>query len=778
MSSAALLVLVGSSPHDEACLDDLLSSIVSYEPRLVACVLVDDGAEPRDLTARLGAGAALPIAVVRHPRCSHPAPKNGALAVGVLSGLAWLSQRTDLDFVLKIDLDALAIAPFAERIAEFLRTHPCAGLVGCRGSTCNRAHERFLRCLTQRSPFAMALEMLERTDAARPSDVQRLAVQHPIGEVDVTPAQHAALRELRPWMTRAVAHGHVVADYCQGGSYAVSGTLLRRMTAEGVFDRIMPWLRLPFFGEDEAMAMFCYALGFRLYDFSAPGEPFGISWHGLPCSPSELVARHALIHSLKQSDPHVEAAHRDFFAALRPAASSPWPERITIRRALMRVPQITVTEPGPKAAALIDRDRRVISPSYTRGYPLVMARGRGAEVEDTDGNVFLDCTAGIAVTSTGHSHPDVVQAIVDQAQKFLHMSGTDFYYEPQITLAEELAAIVPIRGPVKTFFGNSGTEANEAAIKLARFHSRRPYLIAFLGSFHGRSLGSLSLTASRAVQRRGLGPTAPGVFHTPYADCYRCPLALRAETCQAECLDYLEDRILVQLVSPDDVAAIVVEPIQGEGGYLVPPATFHQRLASIAEKYGMLLIADEVQTGMGRTGRMFASEHFGIQPDIVSMAKGLASGMPLGATAARADVMDWAPGSHASTFGGNPVSCAAAQATIRLLRNTLTANAAAVGAYLLEGLQELQQRHPLVGDVRGKGLMIGIELVRNRTTKERATTERDAIVDHMFERGVLVLGAGRNTIRLCPPLVLTRDQADVCLYALDDAIGSVERGRH
>jgi 4-aminobutyrate aminotransferase len=441
----------------------------------------------------------------------------------------------------------------------------------------------------------------------------------------------------------------------------------------------------------------------------------------------------------------------------------------------MTAPDIKTPLPGPKAQALIARDAKYVSPSYTRGYPLVIARGEGAVVEDVDGNRFLDCAAGIAVNSTGHSHPDVVRAIVDQAQKFLHMSGTDFYYEPQVRLAEEIASIVPMPGGVKSFFANSGTEANEAAIKLARYHSKRPFLIAFMGSFHGRTLGSLSLTASRAVQRKGFGPTAPGTFHTPYADCYRCPLGLKAENCAAECLNYLEEQVLVHLVTPEEVAAIVVEPIQGEGGYLVPPKTFHDRLRALTQKHGILLIADEVQSGMGRTGKMFASEHFGLEPDIMSIAKGIASGLPLGVTAARASVMDWTPGAHASTFGGNPVSCAAALATITLLKDQLIANAATVGEHLIAGLRDLQTRHPLIGDVRGKGLMIGIEFVRDRQTKERATTERDRIVDKMFARGVLVLGAGRNTMRLSPPLVLTKAQADACLQALDAAIGEIER---
>ena len=442
----------------------------------------------------------------------------------------------------------------------------------------------------------------------------------------------------------------------------------------------------------------------------------------------------------------------------------------------MTVPFLKTPLPGPKAKAIIDRDATFVSPSYTRAYPLVIARGEGAVVEDVDGNLFLDCAAGIAVNSTGHSHPAVVKAIVEQAQKFLHMSGTDFYYEPQVRLAEAIASIVPIDGGVRSFFGNSGTEAVEAAIKLARYQSGRQFLIAFLGSFHGRTLGSLSLTASRAIQRKGFGPTtAPGVFHAPYADCYRCPAGLTPEICQAECLAYLEDQVLVHLVAPEEVAALVVEPIQGEGGYIVPPKQFHQRLQDLARRHGILIIADEVQSGMGRTGRMFACEHFDLRPDMVTLAKGIASGMPLGVTAARADIMQWKPGAHASTFGGNPVSCAAALATITLLQDVLMANASEVGGHLLDGLRELAAHHPMIGDVRGKGLMIGVEFVRNRQTKERATDERNAVVEEAFKRGLLVLGAGRNALRLSPPLVLTRAQADVTLKLLDESIGVVER---
>ena len=399
-----------------------------------------------------------------------------------------------------------------------------------------------------------------------------------------------------------------------------------------------------------------------------------------------------------------------------------------------------------------------------------MARGTGAAVEDVDGNVFLDCAAGIAVNSTGHSHPDVVAAIVEQASKFLHMSGTDFYYEPQVRLAEEMNAIAPWTGQKRSFFSNSGTEAIEAAIKMARYHTKRYGIIGFLGGFHGRTLGSLSVTSSKAIQRRGFGPPLGGVYHAPFPNPYRGPAGQSEEECVAQSLDFLEDQILVHLVSPDEVAAVVVEPIQGEGGYVVPPVSFFQRLREITSKHGMLLAVDEVQSGMGRTGKMFGIEHFGVEPDVVAVAKGIASGLPLGVTTARAEVMAWPPGAHANTFGGNPLSCAAALTTIRLLKESLMANAAEVGQHLLAGLRELSDKHVLIGDVRGKGLMIGIELVRDRLTKERATKERDRLIDECFNRGLLVLGAGRNTLRLSPPLVLTKAEADTAVRIIDESL--------
>jgi len=439
----------------------------------------------------------------------------------------------------------------------------------------------------------------------------------------------------------------------------------------------------------------------------------------------------------------------------------------------MDSPLLKTSLPGPRARAIIGRDKNVVSPSYTRSYPFVMERGWGAMVEDVDGNVFLDCAAGIAVNSTGHSHPSVVKAITDQAQKFLHMSGTDFYYEPQVRLAEDLASIVPIVGGVRTFFGNSGTEAVEACIKLARYVTGRQNLIAFHGGFHGRTMGSVSLTASKAIQRRGFGPLMPGVYHALYPDRYRPPMGSSEASCGDVCIDYIEQELFTHLVSPDEVAAIVVEPIQGEGGYVVAPTGFLQRLRELTTKHGIVLVVDEVQSGMGRSGKMFAIEYSGVEPDVMAIAKGIASGLPLGVAVARGALMTWPPGAHASTFGGNPVSCAAAIATIDLLKKGLVANAAAVGEHLSNALRALAEKHPLIGDVRGRGLMIGVELVRDRRTKERATDERDRVVDAAFRRGLLLLGAGKNAIRFSPPLVLTRGQAETAARIFDEALTEV-----
>jgi 4-aminobutyrate aminotransferase len=439
------------------------------------------------------------------------------------------------------------------------------------------------------------------------------------------------------------------------------------------------------------------------------------------------------------------------------------------------LPVISIRPPGPKAKAWVRRDERTLSQSATRIYPLVVKRARGVMVEDVDGNRYLDFTAGIAVVATGHAHPKIVSAIRRQAGRFIHMSGTDFYYPAQITLAEKIGSIAPVRKPARTFFSNSGTEAMEAAFKLARYHTKRPLMIAFQGAFHGRTMGSLSLTASKAVQRRHFSPLVPGVTHVPYAHCYRCPYGLAYPSCNVHCVEVIRDVVLKSVVPAEDVAAIVVEPIQGEGGVVVPPPEFLPKLGALAKEHGMLLVVDEVQTGMGRTGRMFAVDHWRVKPDIVASAKGIASGLPMGATIASADVMNWGPGSHANTFGGNPIACEAALATIDLLERTLIDNARVVGAYLLAELGALGTRHRLVGDVRGKGLMAGIECVRDRETKSMAVRERNAIIQRCFEKGLLLLGCGQNVVRMVPPLTISKRDVDVAVEILDAVLTEVER---
>jgi len=439
----------------------------------------------------------------------------------------------------------------------------------------------------------------------------------------------------------------------------------------------------------------------------------------------------------------------------------------------MSLPKIRTALPGPVAASIVARDHAVLSPSYTRDYPLVVAHAEGALITDVDGNRFLDMNAGIAVASTGHCHPRVVDAIREQSARLIHMSGTDFYYENMVALAEKLAALAPGGGPRRVFFGNSGAEAIEAAMKLAKYHTGRDKFIAFFGAFHGRTQGALSLTSSKAVQRRGFGPLVPGVTHIPYANCYRCAYGKQPETCSVECARVIEDQLIKTILPADEVAAIVVEPVQGEGGYVVPPRKFLDELTAIARRHGMLLIADEVQSGMGRTGRMFASEHFDFAPDILALAKGIASGLPLGAIVTRAEVMTWPPGAHASTFGGNPVAIQSALTTIELLETELLANAQSVGAHMLDSIRDWPRRFRCVGDTRGLGLMIGIELVTDQATKERAPELRNEVVLRMFEKGVLILGAGANSIRLCPPLVLTREQTDFALAALAETLAEL-----
>jgi 4-aminobutyrate aminotransferase len=437
------------------------------------------------------------------------------------------------------------------------------------------------------------------------------------------------------------------------------------------------------------------------------------------------------------------------------------------------VPRIQTELPGPNARVLLERDDRTMSPSYTRAYPLVCARGSGAVIEDVDGNLFLDFTAGIAVTSTGHCHPHVVAAIQDQAARLIHMSGTDFYYEPQIDLAQRLAELAPGESAKRVFFTNSGAEALEAALKLARWHTERSRAIAFMGAFHGRTYGAMSLSGSKLVHRRGFSPLVPDIHHVPYPrGCTSC-----TDAAGCECVRQIEETVLRRIAPPEEVAAIFVEPIQGESGYRVPPPGFLPALRELCDRHGMLLVADEVQTGMGRTGKLFAVEHWGVEPDIICLAKGIASGMPLGAIVARGEVMDWPPGSHASTFGGNPVSCRASLATIDLLLGEYIDNAAQRGEQLRQGLLKLQLRHRQIGEVRGLGLMMAMDLVHadDRHTLDPAL--RDEVVQVAFQQGLLLLGCGESAIRFCPPLCITAEQVERALHILGDVLTELTAAR-
>jgi 4-aminobutyrate aminotransferase len=439
-------------------------------------------------------------------------------------------------------------------------------------------------------------------------------------------------------------------------------------------------------------------------------------------------------------------------------------------------PRISIRPPGPKAKAVIELDESFTSPSYTRPYPFVAESGRGVYLADPDGNVYLDFNAGIAVCATGHGPTQVTQAVIEQAEKFLHYCGADFYYGPQAELAARLCETVSGSEPWRVVFTNSGAESIEAAIKLARYSTKRQKFIAFIGGFHGRTMGALAFTASKSTQRALFAPMMPGVTHVPYAYCYRCPYHMEPETCAVDCVSFIEEVLFKQTMEPAEVAAVVVEPIQGEAGYIVPPAKFHQELWALCRRHNILLVADEVQTGVGRTGRMLAMEHFDVQPDIITMAKGLASGMVLGATLARADIMTWKPGSQGSTFGGNPVSCVAALATLELVKEKLMENARETGAYLKERLERMQPSHRLMGDVRGLGLMAAVEMVRDRETKEEATEEVNRILRLCFERGLLLLACGRNTVRFCPPLVVTKKQVDQALEIFETVLAEVETG--
>ena len=442
----------------------------------------------------------------------------------------------------------------------------------------------------------------------------------------------------------------------------------------------------------------------------------------------------------------------------------------------MGYPKIVVKPPGPKAREIVERDHAVISPSFGRAYPLVVKSGRGCIITDVDGNEYIDLNAGLAVCNVGHSHPRVVQAIKDQADRFLHYSYTDFYYENYVDLGETLHDLIPGDFEKKFFYGNSGAESVEAAIKLSRWHSRRQGILAYIGAFHGRTLGAVSLTASKPAQRRYFAPLLPGVEHIFYPYCYRCPFNLEYPDCGYRCVSYIDDYLFHKFVPPEDVAMIFVEPIQGEGGYVVPPDGYFKALRELCDEHGILMAADEVQSGLGRTGKWFASEHFDLVPDIVCMAKGIAAGLPLGVTASRADLMDWTPGSHASTFGGNPVSASAAIEVIKIIKEEkLLENAEKVGGHLIKRLREMQDSHPMMGDVRGKGLMVGVELVKDRDSKEPAKEETEEVMMRCFEKGAALVNCGVSVIRWMPPLLITEELIDSALEIFDGVLGEVEK---
>ena len=437
----------------------------------------------------------------------------------------------------------------------------------------------------------------------------------------------------------------------------------------------------------------------------------------------------------------------------------------------MKTPHIKTELPGPKARALIARDTAVVSPSYPRDYPFAMSHGRGAEVWDVDGNRFLDFMAGIAVCSTGHSHPKVVAAVTEAAQKFLHISS-DYWHEGQVALGERIAELAPMGEPAMSFFAQSGTESVEGALKLARYVTGRSRFIGFLGGFHGRTMGSLSFTASKYTQQKGFFPTMPGVTHVPYPNPYR-PL-LAGEDQGAAVLNYIENMLFQSNVPPSEVAAILVEPIQGEGGYLVPPPGFLEGLRALCDRHGILLIFDEVQSGIGRTGKMFASEHWGVQPDIMTLAKGLGSGLPIGMVVAKRSIMSqWKRGAHGNTYGGNPICCAAAIATLDLVRGGLMQNAARMGEHFMLRLQELQARHAVIGEVRGRGLMIGMELVTDRHSRTAARELCDRFINRAYENGLLLLSCGQSTVRFMPPLTVNAAEIDEAVAILDATFGEV-----
>ncbi|HVO36825.1 MAG TPA: acetyl ornithine aminotransferase family protein [Candidatus Acidoferrum sp.] len=441
-----------------------------------------------------------------------------------------------------------------------------------------------------------------------------------------------------------------------------------------------------------------------------------------------------------------------------------------------KYPNIVVTPPGPKAREIVRKDERLISPSYGRFYPLAVESGKGCIITDVDGNEYIDFNSGLVCMNVGHNHPKVISAIKNQCDRFLHYSNTDFYYKEVLDLADEMTKITPGKFEKKAYFGNSGAEAVEAAVKIAKWHTRKQLFIGFISAFHGRTIGALSFTASKPAQRRYFFPLMPGVTHVPYGYCYRCPYKLTFPECHYWCVDYIDEYVLQKYIPPEDVAAILVEPIQGEGGYVVPPPEYHQRLKKLADKYGILFIVDEVQSGMGRTGKWFAIEHWGVEPDILCNSKALASGMPLGATISNAKIMDWTPGAHASTFGGNPVSCVAALAVINVIKEErLLENANKQGAHIMKRLEEFKEQSEIVGDVRGKGLMIGMEIVEDKESKKPAPKKVEEIMTRSWKRGVNVITCGASTIRVAPPLIINQELVDAALDIILDATKEVEK---
>jgi len=441
----------------------------------------------------------------------------------------------------------------------------------------------------------------------------------------------------------------------------------------------------------------------------------------------------------------------------------------------MTYPKIKVTPPGPKAKKVVERDEAVISPSFGRAYPLVVESAQGNIVKDVDGNEFIDMNAGLAVCSVGHGHPKLKKAIKDQVDKFIHYSYTDFFYEDYVDLGEELSKVLPIEGDKKIFYGNSGAEAIEAAMKASRWHTERQGYLAYIGSFHGRTMGAVSLTASKPYQRRKFSPLIPGVEHIFYPYCYRCPFNLECPSCGYACVDYIDEYLFHKYVAPEEVSMLLAEPIQGEGGYVVPPMGYFKKLKKLLDEYGILFAVDEVQSGVGRTGKWFAIEHFGVKPDIVTTAKGIAAGLPLGVMASKAEIQDWTPGSHASTFGGNPVSCAAAMAVLDIIKTEkLLDNATEQGNYIKKRLEEMMETHPMIGDVRGIGLMVGVEIVKDKDSKEVAPKATEEIMMECFRNGLAIVNCGVNVIRWMPPLTITRDLIEPSLEIFEKALTKVE----